>query len=172
MRKIYPLMIVLLAMLVFASGALASTSKTFAAKLSGANEVPPRETDAFGAAFFAVNEDGSAFKYRLKVANIENVTASHIHCAAAGVNGSVGVTLFVGSAGSGPFDGLLASGTITAPDTGNSCGWTSVADVVAAIANGGAYVNVHTNDGVAPTNTGPGDFPGGEIRGQISGFNP
>jgi len=32
---------------------------------------------------------------------------------------------------------------------------------------GNTYVNVHTNDGVAPTNTGPGDFPGGEIRGQI-----
>jgi hypothetical protein len=29
------------------------------------------------------------------------------------------------------------------------------------------YVNVHTNDGVAPTNTGPGDFPGGEVRGQL-----
>jgi hypothetical protein len=26
---------------------------------------------------------------------------------------------------------------------------------------------VHTNDGVAPPNTGPGDFPGGEIRGQV-----
>jgi hypothetical protein len=26
---------------------------------------------------------------------------------------------------------------------------------------------VHTNDGVPPTDTGPGDFPGGEIRGQI-----
>jgi hypothetical protein len=26
---------------------------------------------------------------------------------------------------------------------------------------------VHTNDGVAPPNSGPGDFPGGEIRGQI-----
>jgi hypothetical protein len=26
---------------------------------------------------------------------------------------------------------------------------------------------VHTNDGVPPINTGPGDFPGGEIRGQI-----
>jgi hypothetical protein len=26
---------------------------------------------------------------------------------------------------------------------------------------------VHTNDGVAPPDTGPGDFPGGEIRGQI-----
>jgi len=28
---------------------------------------------------------------------------------------------------------------------------------------------VHTNDGVAPTNTGPGDFPGGEIRDQVGG---
>jgi hypothetical protein len=37
----------------------------------------------------------------------------------------------------------------------------------AAIEAGDAYVNVHTNDGVAPTNTGPGDFPGGEIRGQL-----
>ena len=29
-------------------------------------------------------------------------------------------------------------------------------------------VNVHTDNGVAPANTGPGDFPGGEIRGQIA----
>jgi len=28
-------------------------------------------------------------------------------------------------------------------------------------------MNVHTDDGVAPANTGPGDFPGGEIRGQV-----
>jgi Zn-finger nucleic acid-binding protein len=34
---------------------------------------------------------------------------------------------------------------------------------------GNTYVNVHTSDGVAPINTGPGDFPGGEIRGQIPG---
>jgi hypothetical protein len=33
--------------------------------------------------------------------------------------------------------------------------------------NGGSYVNVHTSDGAAPIDTGPGDFPGGEIRGQI-----
>jgi hypothetical protein len=36
-----------------------------------------------------------------------------------------------------------------------------------AIRAGLTYVNAHTNDGVAPTNTGPGDFPGGEIRGQL-----
>jgi hypothetical protein len=32
---------------------------------------------------------------------------------------------------------------------------------------GNAYVNVHTNDGVGAVNTGPGDFPGGEIRGNF-----
>jgi hypothetical protein len=46
---------------------------------------------------------------------------------------------------------------------------TSFADVLERIREGNAYVNVHTNDGVAPTNQGPGDFPGGEVRGQFKG---
>jgi hypothetical protein len=46
-------------------------------------------------------------------------------------------------------------------------GWTDLAAVEAAIESGNTYVNVHTNDGIAPANTGPGDFPGGEIRGQV-----
>jgi hypothetical protein len=62
---------------------------------------------------------------------------------------------------------VLAKGEITAPDAGNSCGWVTLDDVVAAMRTGDTYVNVHTNDGIDPTNTGPGDFPGGEIRGQI-----
>ena len=41
------------------------------------------------------------------------------------------------------------------------------ADLIALLDSGGAYVNVHTNDGVDPINTGPGDFPGGEVRGDI-----
>jgi hypothetical protein len=32
---------------------------------------------------------------------------------------------------------------------------------------GGAYVNVHTDDGVDPPNTGAGDMASGEIRGQV-----
>jgi hypothetical protein len=39
--------------------------------------------------------------------------------------------------------------------------------LVDLLTSGNAYVNVHTNDGIAPTNTGPGDFPGGEMRGQV-----
>ena len=38
---------------------------------------------------------------------------------------------------------------------------------LAAMRAGNTYVNVHTNDGAAPPNTGPGDFPGGEVRGQL-----
>ncbi|MCI0529077.1 MAG: hypothetical protein L0Y56_16700 [Nitrospira sp.] len=44
--------------------------------------------------------------------------------------------------------------------------------LVAAMRNGGTYVNVHTNDRIAPANTGPGDFPGGEVRGQIQTAGP
>ena len=103
----------------------------------------------------------------LNVSDIENVVASHIHCGAVGVNGPVGVTLFGAPPAGGAVEGTLAEGTITAADPGNACGWTDLASVLAAIESGNTYVNVHTNDGVAPTNTGPGDFPGGEIRGQI-----
>jgi hypothetical protein len=46
-------------------------------------------------------------------------------------------------------------------------GGISFDSLLSAIRTGGAYVNVHTDDGALPPNTGPGDFPGGEIRGQI-----
>jgi CHRD domain len=101
------------------------------------------------------------------VANLDNVVAAHIHCGAVGVNGPVGVTLFTGAPAGGRVNGTLAEGTITAPDAGNGCGWTDLAAVLAAMGSGNTYVNVHTNDGIPPVNTGPGDFPGGEIRGQI-----
>ncbi|MGH9191210.1 MAG: hypothetical protein ACRDZ0_01905 [Acidimicrobiales bacterium] len=39
--------------------------------------------------------------------------------------------------------------------------------LVDAMLAGGTYVNAHTNDGLAPPGTGPGDLPAGEVRGQI-----
>ena len=175
MKKFHLSLIVLLGLLVFASGVMASPpdSKNFVAQLSGADEVPTRDTLARGNAIFQFSDDGSMLTYRLIAANINNVVASHIHCGAAGVSGPVGVSLFTGGIpGSGRFDGVLASGAIVAPDAGNACGWVTLDDVVTAMLSGDTYVNIHTNDGVAPTNTGPGDFPGGEIRGQISESGP
>jgi len=140
---------------------------SWVAVLAGKNEVPARATNARGVALFFMNDDGS-MSYKVIVANIYNVILAHIHCGAAGVAGPVGVTLLMGVApGGGRTDGILVTGTFTGPDAGNACGWATLDDVAAAVAAGSAYVNVHTNDGVAPPNTGPGDFPGGEIRGQL-----
>jgi hypothetical protein len=161
---------VLVGMLALALLALAPSARAgdnFVATLSGGQEVPARATQAVGVATFKLSDDGTALGFKVNVANIDNAFAAHIHCGAVGVNGPVGVTLFAGAPAGGAVNGTLAEGTITAPDPGNACGWTDLAAVLAAMASGATYVNVHTNDGVAPPNTGPGDFPGGEIRGQI-----
>jgi CHRD domain len=166
MRRMLVLVaVVALGLLVLASPALGGDN--FVANLSGRHEVPPRDTQAVGVATFKLRDDGAALRFKVNVANIDNVFAAHIHCGAVGVNGPIGVTLFMGMPGSGAVNGTLAEGTITAPDPGNACGWTDLAAVVAAMASGATYVNVHTDDGVAPPNTGPGDFPGGEMRGQV-----
>jgi hypothetical protein len=159
--------ILLITVLVLALAPSASAKDNFVATLSGDEEVPARDTHAVGVAKFKLSKDGSALRFKVNVSNIQNVFAAHIHCGAVGVNGPIGVTLFMGAPAGGRVNGTLAEGTITAPDVGNGCGWTNLAAVLAAIESGATYVNVHTNDGVAPPNTGPGDFPGGEIRGQI-----
>ncbi len=76
-----------------------------------------------------------------------------------------------GPLGAGRMDGVLAEGTITAANLVGPLAGHPLSDLVAAIQAGNAYVNIHTNDGVAPANTGPGDFPGGEIRGQLNMHN-
>jgi hypothetical protein len=164
-RTIIPILTLGLALLALAPSA--SASDNFVANLSGDNEVPARDTQAVGVATFKLRDDGAALLFKINVANLDNAVAAHIHCGVPGVNGPVGVTLFGGAPAGGVVNGTLAEGTITAPDPGNACGWTDLAAVVAALQSGNTYVNAHTNDGVPPINTGPGDFPGGEIRGQV-----
>jgi hypothetical protein len=162
--------IMLVGMLALGLLALAPAARAgdnFVATLSGDQEVPARDTQAVGVATFKLRDDGTALRFKVNVANIDNVFAAHIHCGAVGVNGPVGVTLFMGAPAGSAVNGTLAQGTITAPDAGNGCGWVDLAAVLAAMDSGDTYVNVHTDDGVAPPNTGPGDFPGGEIRGQV-----
>ena len=63
--------------------------------------------------------------------------------------------------------GVLASGTNGT--TVATVGETAITfdSLVSAMRTGGAYVNVHTDDGQLPPNSGPGDMASGEIRGQI-----
>src|SRR5687767_10560704 len=106
-----------------ALGPSASAGDNFVAPLSGAQEVPARVTPATGVAKFKLREDGTALLFKVNVTDIENAVAAHIHCGAVGVNGLVGVTLFLAPPAGGAVDGTLAEGTITAADPGNACGW-------------------------------------------------
>jgi hypothetical protein len=141
--------------------------------LSGGEEVPNRNTSAGGQAIFHVANDGLALGYELSVRNIDNAFQAHIHLAPAGTNGGIVVWLFPsttpapGPLGAGRMDGLIAQGVITQTNLVGALAGQPLSALIDALRNGNAYVNVHTNDGVAPTDTGPGDFPSGEIRGQI-----
>jgi len=159
------------------NGSADANGGNFGTPLSAAEEVMPagvvNESKARGNAVFQLNADGTALTYRLIVANIENVFMAHIHQGPAGTNGPVVVWLYPsttpgpGATGGGRIDGLIAEGTITAANFVGPLAGQALAALVADLTSGNAYVNVHTNDGIAPTNTGPGDFPGGEVRGQV-----
>jgi hypothetical protein len=139
-----------------------------AVPLSGAEEVPAVDTPARGTAIFHLSDDGMALGYRLIAANIENVVQSHIHLGPAGQNGPVVAFLYGPvAAGGGRVDGPLMEGSITAADLVGPLAGLTLQDLLTHVVAGNTYVNVHTSDGVPPSNTGPGDFPGGEVRGQI-----
>jgi hypothetical protein len=159
----------LLAVSAAGAGAVsAGDNRVYVAVLSGDSEVPANESQGRGVAIFRVAEDGMSIDYRLVVSNISNVTASHIHLAPEGVNGPVTIFLYGNQpAGGGPQNGVLAEGTLTASGLVGPLAGQPLSALIANMDSGNAYVNVHTNDGVAPTGTGPGDLPGGEIRGQI-----
>jgi len=148
-------------------------AKNFVTHLDGGQEVPARETPAQGQAIFQLRADEAAIVYQVMVANIDNVVASHIHLAPAGQNGPV-VAFLAGpfAPGGGPTNGILGQGTITETDLLGPLTGASIASLASLMRDGMIYVNVHTNDGIAPTNTGPGDFPGGEIRGQLRAAGP
>lgn len=136
--------------------------------LTGAEEVPPRPTQAQGQAIFHLSDDSESVEFRLIATNIENVIAAHIHVGAAGVNGPVVVFLFGPAApGGGRQTGVLSTGVFTAADLTGPLAGEPLSVLIDEIRAGNAYVNVHTSDGVLPINEGPGDFPGGEIRAQI-----
>ena len=165
--------------LALVTAAVAGINRNWSVHATGAQEVPPHETQGQAQAIFHLSPDGNSLDYKLIAANIENVFMAHIHMVptgpAPGVNGPIVVWLYPSTAvgvqaplGGGRIQGVVAQGTITADNLTGPLAGHSLEDLLAAMRNGQAYVNLHTNDGVGATNTGAGDFPGGEIRANIS----
>lgn len=147
--------VVLFAVLLTTSLAVAA-SAAFRAELTGKEDVPPLETKTKGEAVFKVSKDGKELTYMLKIMDIEDVTAAHIHAGKMGVEGPPVAGLFGGPKKDGMFSGNLAKGTITGKDLVGPLAGKTMGDLVTMIKNGEAYVNVHTIK-----------HPGGEVRGQI-----
>ena len=123
------------------------TGNNFVAQLSGADEVPSVATAAHGTAHFHLSNDGSTVSYKVVVNKPSApVVAAHIHSAPVGVNGGVVQGLFPAANVKETKKTLTFSGTFPATPA-----------LLALMASGGAYVNVHTTAN-----------PGGEIRGQVS----
>jgi hypothetical protein len=159
MRLVHRLVLPVFLVLAFVSLAGAQTA-TFQATLDGKQQSPPIDTTASGTATFTLSADGMSLSYTLSVADTENITMAHIHIAAAGQNGPVAAWLYPSQPHAetkpGKFTGVLATGTITAADLAGPLQGKTIADLVADIKAGNAYVNVHTTA-----------HAGGEIRGQI-----
>ncbi|WP_254546527.1 CHRD domain-containing protein [Halomarina pelagica] len=138
-----------------------------AGTLTGDEEVPPVETKGKGAAVFQVAKHGGLhIHYALLVANVKDVTQAHIHLGERGENGPVVAFLFGKEDEEGEFvapleqgvteNGLLAKGSIRADDLVGPLAGKPLRALIEAMADGGAYVNVHTEE-----------HPAGEVRGQI-----
>ena len=140
----------------------------YVALLAGGNEVPALQSPGRGVAKFALSRDGSSLRYTLKLGRVINAEGGHIHLGTAAENGEIVVDLMNSGRMKMTRRRFSARGVLTATQLGGSLAGHTLADLVARMDAGTAYVNVHSDDGVAPPNTGPGDFPDGEIRGQIA----
>jgi hypothetical protein len=151
--------------LAFAIPAHADTIYT--ATLLGSNEVPPTGSPGTGFGTFTLN--GNLLSIDESFSGLtSSANAAHIHCCGpAGVNEIVAVpfTPFP-SATSGTF---MATVDLTLAATYNAAFITqeggtvglAEAGLIAALNSGNTYANIHT-----------ANFPGGEIRGQITQITP
>lgn len=154
MRTMYGVLAVGAALMMCVGVAVAAKS-AYTAHLSAPDSL------ATGQTVVRVARDGESLTYRLIVADLDNVTAAHIHVAAV-AGGDGPPVLWLYPAGPPPVlipgttNGVLAEGAATASDLVGPLAGGTLADLVAAIEEGRAYVNVHTQV-----------KPGGAIRGDL-----
>ena len=163
--------------------ASADNPMKFDAKLFGFNAGgAPIATNAQGRARVEVIDGGTALKFRVKVAGVDNLLMAHIHIAPVPVDltAPAGPVAFWFTGGPPPgttltetLNGTLSEGYIITDgqltvwdDSGPAAG--TVAGLITAISEGRASVVVHTDDLDPDTPTGvAGDSRAGELRGTL-----
>lgn len=132
--------------------AVAQGPARFGFNLTGAEEVPPVNTNSTAKAdISSYNVAGDSISYSVNSANIKDVTAGHIHFGKPGENGPIVFTLFEYDT---PQNGVSVDGVITSDKLQGPLAGKKVSDLAFAGANGTLYMNIHTVEN-----------PDGEIRG-------
>jgi len=138
-----------------------SSNETFHANMNSAQEVPTPNVTGFsptGTALFTNNGDGTV-SYTVNASGLStgtatspsNFTGMHIHLAVVGVAAPVVVPLTTPAPTTSGATSVTGTFSATNVATGNT-----LDTVLAAMRNGGAYINIHTNLNKS-----------GELRGQI-----
>ena len=127
--------------------------EAFTAELSGADELPPVNTDANGT--ITVQGNNQSLNYQLALSDMKNVTAAHIHFGNDDENGKVVVTLLETENPSG-LEMETLGGNFTDQNVQGPLAGLPLDQLIGFMGNGSTYVNVHSTE-----------FPLGEIRGQI-----
>lgn len=157
------------ALLVALPASTAARAERIQATLTGYEEVPAVSTVATGEFRAMISNDDQFIDYELTYSGLQgDVRQAHVHVAQRSVNGSIVIWLCQtaafnpGPAGtqecpaSGTITGTIAAANVVAGAATQQLAAGEIAEVIAAMRAGAAYVNVHTNLS-----------PGGEVRGQI-----
>lgn len=129
----------------------------FGAMLSGANEVPPVNTPAFGTAGLSFSPDLTSLRVVLSIGQITQLTVAHIHLGRPGQNGPIVAFLYgpAAPANIGPLT-VVSDRTITAANLMGPLLGMPLSALAAQMMAGNTYVNAHTVQ-----------HPNGETRGQV-----
>ena len=146
----------MMAALLIGTAAASAQVVVASATLGGGDETPILLSGAAGTAEVAIDTTAKEFAVTLRIFNIPTTTtAGHIHVGSKGIAGPVVIDFPAIAGRLGDFVTTFRVGE-AAFRANAAIGINSIDDVIQAVANGNAYVNIHTTT-----------FPGGEIRGQL-----
>ena len=146
----------LVSALLLSAAAASAQVVVAAATLTAGEETPILLSGAAGTAEVAIDTTAKEFAVTLRIFNIPtNTTAGHIHIGPKGIAGPVVIDFPAIAGRLGDFVTTFRVGEAAFRASAVN-GINTIDDVIQAVANGNAYVNIHTT-----TN------PGGEIRGQL-----
>jgi CHRD domain len=122
-------------------------SSQFSANLTGDLTFPPTVTNATGTGEFTVVGDGNTMRYKIDTNNIDKVTDVYLAASSGGRYVDLAqLRSGVNEGVSGPINGTLVQGNLTASDFTGRLNVDQMSDLLKLILDGNAFIRVQTTD--------------------------